>query len=137
MKKGKYTFAEIPVKDIVFGERAREDYGSLKELSDSIEEVDLIHPIAVEKLEEGKYLLLAGGRRFRVYESNGWEKIPCRIYEGLTDRERKKIELEENDVRKRFTWAERDILIAKINDFEIAQKAVSYTHLTLPTIYSV
>ena len=30
-----------------------------------------------------------------------------------------------------------DIMIPKMNGFKVCAKAVSYTHLTLPTIYSV
>lgn len=57
------------------------DENSIRELADSIQnpEVGLIQPITVRpsKDDAGKYIIIAGERRFRACTLLGWETIPC------------------------------------------------------------
>jgi len=104
-------------EDIVEGERAREEYGDLKALTLSIATHGLIQPLAVEELEEGKYYLLAGGRRYRAMAELKGIKIPVRVYgSGLDNRERKIIELEENLRREDLTYQEQCKLTKEIHN---------------------
>lgn len=97
----------IPLSEIDQGMRFREDYGDLESLKDSIKESGLISPIAVKAQSDGRYLLLAGGRRFRAMELAGIEECPCRIYdEDLTEDQIRVIELSENFYRKDLSWIE-------------------------------
>ncbi len=62
-----------------FQPRKKFDQESLKELANSIKENGIIQPIIVRKLENGKYEIIAGERRWRASFLAGLEKIPVII----------------------------------------------------------
>jgi ParB family chromosome partitioning protein len=57
------------------------DEEALEELSASIIEVGLLQPVVVRRLEEGKYELVMGERRWRASTRAGLEKIPAIVRE--------------------------------------------------------
>ncbi len=76
----------LPIADIEFKDRARENYKDLDVLAKDIEQKGIIQPIAVMRLTSGKYRLLAGGRRFSAFVLTDKPSIPCRVYPAtLTD----------------------------------------------------
>lgn len=107
----------IPMKDIIFGDRRREDYGDLENLARSIKERGLIHPIAIySETGTAPYLLLAGGRRFMACTKLNLEEVSCRIYDRyLTEIEIRTIELFENLDRKELDFAAECRLKREIN----------------------
>lgn len=106
---------EIPFEAIELGERARQDYGDLNELKNSILRRGLIHPLVVNKQSDGRYLLLAGGRRYAAIKELEWTSVAIRFYNDLSPLERLEIELEENLHRKNLEWPEEVALKAKID----------------------
>ena len=54
------------LEEIIEGERGRQDYGDLEALKASIQNYGVIQSFSVQELEDGKLLLIAGGRRFRA-----------------------------------------------------------------------
>src|SRR5690606_40684801 len=66
-----------------------------KELSESIKIHDLVQPITVTKLKNGKYQLISGERRFRASQMAGKTHIPAYIREA-NDRELLELALLEN-----------------------------------------
>ena len=56
----------VPIDAIIEGERRRKEYGNVGELVHSIKKEGLIQPLAVVDMGDGKYRLLAGGRRLRA-----------------------------------------------------------------------
>lgn len=111
----------IPLDQIDFGDRKREDYGDMDELIDSIRAHGLIHPIAIQS-DDGNppYKLAAGGRRYLAFTVMKEESIPCRIYDHpLTESELKAIELLENIDRKDFTFLERCNLYRNIHNLMV------------------
>ena len=71
------------------------DEDALRELSDSIKKHGLIMPIVVNNMEGGKYMIIAGERRYRAAKMAGKTKIPVVVRE-YADREIKEISLIEN-----------------------------------------
>jgi ParB family transcriptional regulator, chromosome partitioning protein len=61
--------------------RTNFDQESLQELATSIREIGLIQPITLRKLENGKYQIIAGERRFRAAQIAGLSKIAAFIRE--------------------------------------------------------
>lgn len=113
--------AIVALTAITEGSRRREDYGDMEELVSSIKEKGLIMPLAVCLTDDGKYQLLAGGRRFQALKHIGVPTVPVRIYpEQLSDLERRAIELEENIKRKNLSWQEEVTLCQEIHNLEIA-----------------
>jgi len=110
----------IKTDNVIVRDRAREDFGNLKELIESFKREGIIQPLAVQQTEEG-YILLAGERRLRAAKESKIENIPVRIYEEeLSNIEVKSIELAENLYRKDFEWQEQVKLKSDI--WEIQQK---------------
>jgi len=106
----------IPINQIIFGTRKREDYGDIEDLALSIKDKELINPITVTMQPDGLYKLVAGGRRLTACTFLKHNEIACRVYETeLSELELRSIEIEENIKRKDFTFleecqAKRDLL---------------------------
>jgi DNA modification methylase len=116
----------LPMVDVValasiqYGDRIREDFGELEELKASILRRGIIQTLAVKRLDDGSYLLLAGGRRWKACTELGVERVPVRIYDrDLNDEEIKAIELEENLYRKDLSWQEEVALKAQIHELQL------------------
>ena len=55
------------------------DQDALQELANSIRELGIIQPITVRKVENGRYQIIAGERRWRASQLAGLTKIPAYI----------------------------------------------------------
>lgn len=120
------TLKVVPITDVVMDakNRAREGYGVLAELADSISKNGLIQPIAVySPTGEPPYKLMAGGRRYMAVNILKWEEISCRIYDyEMTQLELDAVELYENLHRLDLTHMEQAKLTERL-------------HLTLEAIH--
>jgi ParB family chromosome partitioning protein len=76
------TSSRIPLADIQINPKnPRRDFDeqALQELSSSIKLHDIIQPLTVSKLPNGKYQLIAGERRFRASKLAGLKDVPAYI----------------------------------------------------------
>lgn len=76
------TSSRIPLADIqVNPKNPRRDFDeqALQELSTSIKLHDIIQPLTVSRLPNGKYQLIAGERRFRASKLAGLKDVPAYI----------------------------------------------------------
>lgn len=101
-KPGNYTI--IPVAEIVESKtNPRKSFGHLNQLADSIEAHGVLEPVLVRPLEllleDVKYELIAGARRFRATKIAGLSVIPAIVRE-MTDRQALEIQVVENDQRE-------------------------------------
>lgn len=71
------------------------DEEALNELADSIRKHGMIMPIVVNEMENGRYMIIAGERRYRAAKIAGKTKVPV-VIRSYTDREIKEISLIEN-----------------------------------------
>lgn len=126
-----YQVLHIPIEDIDFGDRKREDYGDIKQLAADIETVGgLIHPVTVvdkQEIEnkEGlesietepdlRYLLMAGGRRVTAHrEVLEKETITAYVFPHLITADKiREIELIENLSRENLNWQEQSKIISE------------------------
>jgi ParB family chromosome partitioning protein len=77
------------VKEILLSEiepnpqqpRSKFDEESLTELSESIKHLGIIQPITVRVVEQGKYQIISGERRYRASKMLGYETIPAYVRE--------------------------------------------------------
>jgi ParB/RepB/Spo0J family partition protein len=110
----------VNINQIEFGERFREEYGDLDGLASSIKKDGQIQPLAVKDLGNDKYILLAGGRRFKACMQAGITEVGIRVYpESISDIEMRSIELMENVCRKDLSWIECTNLRKQINDLQM------------------
>jgi ParB family chromosome partitioning protein len=80
--KSEDELARLPVAALRPGKyqpRTRMDEASLAELADSIRARGVIQPIVVRPVEEGRYEILAGERRWRAARMAGQEEVPALI----------------------------------------------------------
>lgn len=82
-----------------FQPRSHFDEEALQELSASIKELGVIQPITVRKLDDGKFQLVSGERRFRASKLIGNTTIPAYI-RTANDQEMLEMALVENIQRK-------------------------------------
>lgn len=107
---------ELRIADIEVPERFRKDYGDLEDLATDIEAHGQITPIAVKEMDNGKYYLLAGGRRLEACKLLQHETILVRIYPAtLTELDARAIELAENIKRMEMNWTEEAALTLEIH----------------------
>jgi len=110
----------VPITSINFGERFRKDYGDLDQLILSFKEEGIIQPLAVQDIGEGKYQLLAGGRRFTAATKAGIAELPVRIYpQDIGELQQRSIELMENVLRKDLDWVEVARLRSKVHELQV------------------
>ena len=59
---------------------------TIRELADQIEVAGLLSPLGVIKEGDGQYRLFSGERRYRAITTYlHWEKIPCQVFEGVSE----------------------------------------------------
>ena len=75
------------------------DQDALQELADSIKVHGVIQPLVVNKLENGKYMIIAGERRWRASKLAGLDKIPV-VIKNYSDKQVKEISIIENQQRE-------------------------------------
>lgn len=112
----------LKISKVKIGVRARDDYGNLESLANSIREHGLLHPIVVDS----SYNLIAGGRRLLVCERIGMKEIEAKVLEDISERELRALELEENIRRKDLTSLERSknlVELAEMKGQELREKA--------------
>ena len=88
----------IPFSDIVINpKQPRKDFNeiALQELAESIKRHDVIQPLTVSKLSNGKYQLVAGERRLRASQIAGLKDVPVYVRQS-NDRELLELALLEN-----------------------------------------
>lgn len=117
---------KIPIKSIKIDSsgdpsgRARTDFGDIERMIESIKAHGFIHPLLVGKLDEPEgehqYVLISGERRLRAAVLAGLADVPVTTRENTTADERKAMELEENLIRKDFTWSERGECLLQLHE---------------------
>lgn len=105
----------IQLDKIDIGERFRKDLGNIDDLAESIKDKGVIQPITVRPLPQGRFGLLAGGRRFAAGQKAGIREIPALVRETEGEIDEREIELIENAFRLDMHWSERDKLVARID----------------------
>lgn len=92
------------------------DEEKLRELAASIERQGLLQPILVQRLpgEGGRYMIVAGERRFRAHQLLGRATIDAIIYDGMPDRD--ELALIENVQRENLNPVEEAEALAALQE---------------------
>lgn len=64
------------------------DPAAMSSLEKSIAKQGILTPLAIEKMDGGKYLLVDGERRYRASTKLGLKEVPAIVYETMDDKER-------------------------------------------------
>jgi len=102
-------------------DQPRTEIGDLTELTASILQKGVLEPLLVKPMSNGRWMIIAGERRWRAASAAGLEELPC-IEMDVDESEVAEIALIENMQRKDLTpWEEADGLKALSERF-------GYTH---------
>lgn len=102
------NISRIPISDIQINpKQPRRDFDeqSLNELAASIKMHDIIQPLTVSKLANGKYQLIAGERRYRASKIAGLKDVPAYLRQA-NDKELLELALLENLQRENLNAVE-------------------------------
>lgn len=98
IEAGNVAASTLPLSEIEpnAGQPRKEfDPEALQELSDSIRQHGILQPIAVRKIKEGHYQIIAGERRWRAAREAGLKEVPVHIVDA-DDRTAMELALVEN-----------------------------------------
>lgn len=113
------------------GEQSRQSFDAekLDELAQSIQEADLLQPILVRPMKDGKFKIVCGERRYRAFERLKAKRIPVLIREFKDDIDAFEKNLIENLQRDDLSSVERENAISRLwesgrykNQRELAKK---------------
>lgn len=116
----------IPIDSIFPNpEQPRNEFGDLTELTESIREKGVLEPLLVKPTEDGRFMIIAGERRWRSSQLAGLTEVPC-IEMDISDQVIAEIALIENLQRKDLNiWEEADGLAALASKFGYTQEEIS------------
>lgn len=97
----------IPIKDIIIGDRIREEMRDIDSLVYSIDSYGQLEPIVVTDAGNGKFKLLFGCRRITAFKKLNRTEIQARLFETLDEPTKVALELESDVRRENLTWAEK------------------------------
>jgi len=112
------SVSEIKIADVSvnpFQVRTEFDEVALKELSESIKQLGIIQPITVRKLEDGKFQLISGERRYRASKLAGLKTIIAFIRKA-NDQEMLEMALVENIQRENLNAIEIALSYKRLMD---------------------
>ena len=121
MEESKIPYTEIEIQNIQVVDRIREDMGDIEDLMLSISINGLFNPILVTSLPDGKYKLVAGGRRLAAFKALQKTKVPCIFWKDLSEIQQQTIELEENIKRKELHWTEEAKALKRLHELKIKE----------------
>lgn len=106
-------------------EQPRTEIGDLTELAASIREKGVLEPLLVKPTGDGRFMIIAGERRWRASNLAGLEEVPC-IELDIDEQNVAEIALIENLQRKDLTiWEEADGLKALTERFGYTQEQIA------------
>ena len=116
----------IPITSIFPNpDQPRSDFGDLTELTESIKEKGVLEPLLVRPTDDGKFMIIAGERRWRASQLAGLTEVPC-IEMEVDEKGIAEIALIENLQRKDLTiWEEADGLAALKEKFGYTQDKIA------------
>ncbi|GGA45672.1 nucleoid occlusion protein [Psychrobacillus lasiicapitis] len=101
------------------------DEAKIEELARTIHTHGVIQPIVIRKMDDEKYEIIAGERRFRAMSKLQWAEVPA-IIRNLSDKETASIALIENLQREELTAIEEAVAYQKLLKLhELTQEALA------------
>ena len=116
----------VPIGMLDTSNRSRVEYGNLQEFGEQIVASGyLIHPPTVTRRQDGKYTLIAGGRRTAAMVMLGLTEIPVVCLEDMPLSKIVELEGEENFRRLDMNWHEKVYIICRAHELKQAEADAS------------
>lgn len=120
--------SKIKIDDIIpnrFQPRYNFDDNSIRELAQSIKENGLAQPIIVTKINENKYEIIVGERRFRACKELGWSEIDAIVKNNISDNKKITLALIENIQREDLNPVEKAFAYKRMIDMGMSQNDIA------------
>lgn len=137
MPHSEFVFKELPLDQIQRDpDQPRKDFGTegdANRLMLSIKELGIQQPLAVSKIDENRYTILDGHRRYICAQKIQLPTVPCRIYPKLNEGEFERIRFEIQNNRRPWKPLERSEALERIkssNNFKTNKELSAYLHLS-------
>ena len=116
----------IPIESIYPNpQQPRTEFGDLTELTESIREKGVLEPLLVKPTDDGRFMIIAGERRWRSSKLAGLTEVPC-IEMDIDEHGVAEIALIENLQRKDLNiWEEADGLASLASRFGYTQEEIA------------
>lgn len=128
LKSDDLSIVEIPINSIVPDPnqpRQEFDQASLDELAQSIKKYGIIQPIILKNLDDDKYQLIAGERRWRASKISGLSVIPAIVHQN-NKKDNIAISLIENIQREQLNPVELSFAFHKLsNDYSLSHESIA------------
>ena len=125
---GSSSIAEIELANITANPgqpRTNFDEEALQELAASIAEIGVVQPITVRETSPGKYMIIAGERRYRASKLAGLTKIPAYV-KRVSDETMMEMALVENIQREDLNAIEIALTYQRLmDDYRFTQEKLS------------
>lgn len=118
----------VDINKITVSNRERKLFRGIEQLAESIRLNGQVQPIVVDE----NYELIAGERRLRACQHLNLPQVEVVIREGLTPRQKKIMELEENIQREDMTWQEVASAYYHIHELFLAENPNTSGERKLP-----
>jgi ParB/RepB/Spo0J family partition protein len=138
-----FTFKELPVHKIERDpNQPRRDFGTdgdQNRLLLSIQQYGIQQPLAVSEIQDNRYLILDGHRRYICAQKLGLTPVPCRIYPKLPVGHFESLRYEIQNNRRPWRPLEKAEALRSLKDlfrFENNQKLAEHIHMGESSIRS-
>lgn len=137
MQSYKFVFRELPIEQVERDpKQPRKDFGTEGDenrLLTSIRDYGIEEPIKVSEVEEDRYIIIDGHRRYICSQKIGMKTVPCRIYPklGQGELETRRYEMQNN--RRPWKPLERSEALERIKNcmgFHTNHELADYLHLS-------
>ncbi len=122
------NLAELAISNLqpgVYQPRKEMSKEALEELAASIQSQGIIQPIVVRQLQDNRYEIIAGERRWRAAKQAGLKKVPC-VIKNVEDRAAIAMALIENIQREDLNVIEEAQALERLQDeFELTHQQVA------------
>lgn len=119
---------KVPVKDIFHSPlqpRRKINEGDLEDLIASVKQNGILQPVLLRKVDDGKFELVYGHRRFEAAKRAGLKEIPA-VFRKLSDREVLEIAIVENVQREDLNPIEEANAYYKLSaEFDLTQEEIA------------
>ncbi|MBD3777015.1 MAG: ParB/RepB/Spo0J family partition protein, partial [Thiotrichales bacterium] len=119
---------KLPVEQLkpgVYQPRQQFDQNALQELADSIKVQGLVQPIIVKPIDDDRYEIIAGERRWRAAQMAGLDRVPV-VVRQADNQATLAMALIENLQREDLNPIETAVGLKRLmEDFELTQQAVA------------
>jgi len=137
MHKHGYIYKELPIQQLQRDpDQPRRDFGTNGDenrLLVSIKRYGIEEPIKVTEIEDERYLIIDGHRRYICAQKAGFESVPCRVYPPLAQGELETRRYEMQNNRRPWKPMERSDALERIKtgmSFRTNREVAEYLGLT-------